>query len=438
MGVSAPSSVVQAYQFTPESYGAVGNGTTNDTAAIQSAIAAAFTYAQNHQGYAEVLFSPVTYLVSSATTKSASNKGNAQLWIPLVAGTARKPTVVFQGSRNATALPHWLQTTPQVNGPLIKSTVTGTNDGTWGEASILGGPTPAQGYGYAGGFPSNFNNVCVVLDGISFQAPADPALCGVDFRGCAELNILSASFLTATDPPAITLPGTTWSFAVGMPQTGNNDLCEIVDLSVEGFTYGIIAGEHTHVHSARFIYGQIAIGQAQQATSHWAQYDHVSIEAYQTAVAPISSGGAVCKLNISLLDWETDASPFDPFRVINNSSNLLGGQIQIAGVSNTLLNSAQGVIGPSATDTGHNLRVVNLEQTTGVQTAPAVPASTTAIVNPFWRDCMVVVSGGTVTAITVDGTATGLAATGHPVIVPTGRSIALTYAVAPSWDWVAF
>jgi hypothetical protein len=73
--------------------------------------------------------------------------------------------------------------------------------------------------------------------------------------------------------------------------------------------------------------------------------------------------------------------------------------------------------------------------TTGVQTPPAIPASTVALVNPFWRDAAVTVNGGTVTVIAVDGTATGI--TSGTVVVPAGKNIAITYSVVPtSWNWV--
>lgn len=71
---------------------------------------------------------------------------------------------------------------------------------------------------------------------------------------------------------------------------------------------------------------------------------------------------------------------------------------------------------------------------TGPQTAPAIPASGTALTNPFPFDAMVYISGGTVTAIAVGGTATGLTSGG--VLVPAGETITLTYSAAPTWVWI--
>ena len=64
---------------------------------------------------------------------------------------------------------------------------------------------------------------------------------------------------------------------------------------------------------------------------------------------------------------------------------------------------------------------------------PAVPATTVAYTNTSGVDCMVYVTGGTVTAIAVGGTATGLTAGGFHV--PAGSTITLTYSVAPTWQW---
>ena len=71
---------------------------------------------------------------------------------------------------------------------------------------------------------------------------------------------------------------------------------------------------------------------------------------------------------------------------------------------------------------------------TGPQTAPAIPASGTALTNPFPFDATVYVTGGTVTAIAAGGTATGL--TSGAVFVAAGETITLTYSAAPTWVWI--
>ena len=63
----------------------------------------------------------------------------------------------------------------------------------------------------------------------------------------------------------------------------------------------------------------------------------------------------------------------------------------------------------------------------------AVPATTVAQTNTTGVDCMVYVTGGTVTAVAVAGMATGL--TSGAFRVPAGTTIALTYSAAPTWQW---
>lgn len=68
---------------------------------------------------------------------------------------------------------------------------------------------------------------------------------------------------------------------------------------------------------------------------------------------------------------------------------------------------------------------------------PAVPASTVAAVNPTGQDISVVLAGGTVTHIAVNGTDRGTTTPAN-VMLPGGASIALTYSVAPVWAWMNF
>lgn len=78
-------------------------------------------------------------------------------------------------------------------------------------------------------------------------------------------------------------------------------------------------------------------------------------------------------------------------------------------------------------------RTVGLTNWNSIQTAPTVPASGTALINPFSLPCMVYVNGGAVTAIAIRG-ATVLPGDG---VVQLGSqdSITLTYTTAPTWVW---
>lgn len=67
---------------------------------------------------------------------------------------------------------------------------------------------------------------------------------------------------------------------------------------------------------------------------------------------------------------------------------------------------------------------------------PAVPASTVAQFNASGAPVVVTVTGGTVTVIAVNGTATGQ--TSGSVTVPAGGTITLTYSVAPTWTWAPY
>lgn len=66
---------------------------------------------------------------------------------------------------------------------------------------------------------------------------------------------------------------------------------------------------------------------------------------------------------------------------------------------------------------------------------PAVPATGVAQYNNNAFPVVVTVSGGTVSGIAVNGTATGL--TTGAINVPTNGTITLTYTVAPTWVWAA-
>jgi hypothetical protein len=64
---------------------------------------------------------------------------------------------------------------------------------------------------------------------------------------------------------------------------------------------------------------------------------------------------------------------------------------------------------------------------------PAVPATTVAQTNVYGYPVQVTISGGTVTVIAINGLATGL--TSGSFIVGPNQTIAITYTVVPTWRW---
>lgn len=108
------------------------------------------------------------------------------------------------------------------------------------------------------------------------------------------------------------------------------------------------------------------------------------------------------------------------------TNNVISGNVLVAGTS--------GVVAPNTGSTGLRIQNNSGYNPVGHSVAqPAIPASTTAQTNQSGVDCMVYVSGGTVSAIAVNGTTTGL--TSGAFRVPSGATITLTYSSAPTWQW---
>lgn len=66
---------------------------------------------------------------------------------------------------------------------------------------------------------------------------------------------------------------------------------------------------------------------------------------------------------------------------------------------------------------------------------PAVPATTVAVTNTNPNPVQVVISGGTLTAVKVNGATVGVIAGTY--VVPASGTISITYTVAPTWVWTA-
>jgi hypothetical protein len=107
------------------------------------------------------------------------------------------------------------------------------------------------------------------------------------------------------------------------------------------------------------------------------------------------------------------------------------------GLSSGQIVTISGVSGAQVNDVNGSFPVLVIDANTfsiPVNTTVHAYGSGGGVVNHAyvpWRDAMVYVAGGTVTAITVDGLVTGI--TSGAVMVPAGKKIELTYSVAPTW-----
>lgn len=87
-----------------------------------------------------------------------------------------------------------------------------------------------------------------------------------------------------------------------------------------------------------------------------------------------------------------------------------------------------------------SLQKLNISHTAGVNPAgyigsPAVPASGVTFTNPNPFDCTVYCHGGSISAISVNGSGITTFFGIPPIRVPSGGTVALTYTGSPQWDW---
>ncbi len=217
--------------FNVMSYGATGDGTTDDTVAIQAAIDAAA--AANNGGV--VYFPEGTYIVGGALQDASYS--NCQLRLP-----ARSLTAVEQVSiefRGAYAPPNSIAVSATITLPVSQSIIKGTlNSG--GGGRLIGGQ------GSAGGF----TNILARMTNLTIRMPSNPVLSAVDFSGMVGCELDNVVIDVGTySLPSVTQPTTTTSYGLKLPANGNGAMTRLGTVMVCGFYTGIQVGEHTVGHN---------------------------------------------------------------------------------------------------------------------------------------------------------------------------------------------
>jgi Pectate lyase superfamily protein len=454
LGASGALSWGYPWQFNVMGYGAKGDGTTDDTSAIQSAINAAVTWAQSNGGYCEVIIPPTSayYAINGPLQQGGSTLGNAQLTLPVIDPTVTtniKVTLVIKGTENATGQYHWLQTASQKTGATLVSNGLFTSAAnqlssinSFGNPCVIGGPNQKGGgstpvYGVS---PSlNFSNMLVIIKGLSIMTAVSTSglnYTAMDFSGLAQAQVLDSQWGQNTtyantwhNAGNISTLSTGLSIGLLMPAAGNNDNNVIRDCIITGgFFRGVLLTEHTVVERMAVIYCYSAIcpvgnylGSA--GALHAIVGDQISVEGYHNLLEVIGAGQSGVG---PIMDFQLDTESTPVFAGTGLSTAL--GTIRIAGA-----------VPGSFTVPTTGLKIVQEYRTIGSVATPTFTLGT-AFLNPYWHDAFVQIAGGTVTAIKQGATLAGTTAptmndtnlTSGMFLVPAGGWLEIDGTVAPT------
>lgn len=437
LAASAPYAVA-----LPESHGAKRDGTTDDSAAIQAAIDAVVAAGQaNGTNYGEVWFTAGIYAINndtdttpSSNTPTAANVANlsrSQIRIPNLGNGATKTfTLVLKGTTYFAARPYFQSTSVQNSGATLLTNLNRAWNGTYGHAAMIGGPTEEQQ-----GAGNPFANVCLVIDGLNLSMNAANNGMLVNGMKLGQVHVRTATFDGGVTTQESWSQITGDSYGLVMPNGNNENNCEIESVSVLGLAHGISPGEHTHCGRA-YIWGCNSAIYDLNLGPHFMVFDYLSIENCHLYIeAEGESGPALAQFNLIVhcFDVEDNGTSFDSGLVhIKDPSNGVCGEVRYQRYNTDGPGGTQD-IQKLIVNGARQLRVYDLRQIPGAVTAPGVPATTVALLNPFDRDALVSVAG-TLTGIAVDGT-TVLTGAGT-VMVPSRRTITLTYSTGtPTWVW---
>lgn len=394
--------------FNVKAYGALGNGSTDDTTAIQAAITAAQT-----AGSGTVYFPAGTYMISGTLTVTADNISligagwNTQIkamsgFVPTLMLWYKAPNtgyrmgcvirnLSFHGNQQA-SLTAMLQL-DSIKWALVDN------------CELLQHPTIGLYLNSSNGTFGAYNNVtnCVFHDSYTGTAVKTNNSEWVNFQNCRFLLYnLSGAIGISTINLNININACMFDAmdtAIYMQSGQYNNItgCQFD----EGNTYYI----HLNGCNANTIVGNTFNQHTGTGT------DVIYVE------------GAGNRNNIIANNLVQTSTGWTNFV---HEANGVGGSPGNSYIGNDIGSTTMILV----TGIAHNNRGYN---PVGHIASPAVPNTTVAYTNAFGVDCTVYVSGGTVTAIAIGGTATGL--TSGTFRVPAGQTIAITYSVQPTWVW---
>lgn len=429
-GQSASGGSDEAHVFRPETYGAVGDGVTDDTVAIQACIDAAVAAAPQHNYSVEVRLSAKEYAIAGPVGWREQSYG--QIHIPQVSASENEPKVTLRitGPVPAQPLLYWDQEQPASAGAVLKSTLAA--DPAEGGGAVLAGMFTTNGVAVPDDI-TTFSHMFIVCEDFQVQMPHNLKLGGICLKRIAQAKVDGVAVHSdryRNSSPSISAGITQVdNFGLWMPEQGNNAWNEIGTFSAMGLYTGVIAQEHITAHSLAFVYGQVGLKIEGNGTGQlWP-------DGTQKQLVHASWIGMLLNEAVNYWIWNTSApmqlvvnefggegvTRFDAH--VHDPNNMLTGTARFHDIynQNPVVNG------------GGRFQIINDNRSRGPVTAPAVPATNLALKNPFWRDATIYLSGGTVTDVRVDGQSVGARTM---VRIPSGSTVTLNHSSAPTWSWV--
>lgn len=382
-----------------------------NVAAIQTAINDAVAAAIADETYsATVVFENRVYECGTTLhhhDDGSAIGGNALILIPYVdpAVVDQKVVLTLLGYGDASQLVYWEQTVPQRSGTVLATDLVVTSlDGTYGLASVVGGPTklpisPAP----------EFSNMLLRIDGISVSPPHDSGLCGFDAYQIAQVSNGSWSYLAKAvvggTPNLHDIPTHDLSMGFRFPGAGNNDNVYGGRGSVEGAYYGIGHADHFTCESLRTIYCDTsAYIYHRGGHEHGAVYPYLSNEGCNHVFVTGSSGTFPIQARV-------DVEAINDVAFVD-ASNALVGEIMYSDNSDD----------PPTVSGCARLKIIDMSVDPGAFT-PSVPDSGSPS-DLIYRDTDYYVTAGAFTDLVIDNVDVGIQTHFR---VPSGKSYTPTY-----------
>ncbi len=224
--------------FNVETYGAIHDGVTDDTEAIQSAINACFV-----AGGGTVYFPNGIYIIAGALKTVVNDVTyNSQLYIPAytTADKDNRPTIILQGE----SLSYYFNFSEYATtysdatncGVILKSTIAGS--GT--RPSVICSNGPSFGWALYNYTDCQIYNMAVVVN--AFEDGDGPSMCGVNFLGgySSGIDHLACAIDISNMANSVQPVSHVFGFAIGCV---NGEFMHMGTIFTSGFYYGTMLGE---------------------------------------------------------------------------------------------------------------------------------------------------------------------------------------------------